>query len=246
MKSSIPKSARERLLTTHPEGQKCQVEYVLGGKVVGVRYFLREGTPEIEYGLQGGRLHGMRYDFMGGHLLSAEPYVNGLVHGVARQWSQEGRLLGAYRMNQGTGIDLWRSQRGDGSPYLAEVHYIKRGRPHGFEWWINENQSTVHWERLWRQGQPHGIERQWTGRRLERGYPRFHLRGKRVSKVEYLKACVKDKSLPRYRQEDDCPERRFPPEIRRKLHFPQDGAKKLRARVAAPLMEKHKEKGPTY
>jgi hypothetical protein len=81
---------------------------------------------------------------------------------------------------------------------------------------------------------------------LERGYPRFHLRGKRVSKVEYLKACVKDKSLPRYRQEDDCPERSFPPEIRRKLHFPQDGAKKLRARVAAPLMEKHKEKGPTY
>ena len=235
MKSSIPKSARERILTTHPEGQKCRVEYVLGGKVVGVRYFLPEGASEIEYGLKAGRLHGMRYDFLGAHLLCAEPYVNGLVHGVARQWSPDGKLLGTYRMNQGTGIDLWRSQRADGSPYLAEVHYIKRGRPHGFEWWINEDQRTVHWERLWRNGQPHGIERQWTGGRLARGYPRFHLRGKRVRKAEYLKACVKDKSLPPYRQEDDSQERSFPPDVRRKLRFPRPAPKKSRARTCRAL-----------
>src|SRR6185436_4124957 len=165
---------------------------------------------EIEYGLQAGRLHGMSYDLVRGHLVCAEPYVNGLVHGVARQWSPDGELLGTYRMDQGTGIDLWRGQRADGSPYLAEVHHIKRGRPHGFEWWINENQRTVHWERLWREGLPHGIERQWTSHRLDRGYPRFHLRGKRVSKAEYVKACAKDKSLPAYHHEDDSQERIFP------------------------------------
>ena len=156
-----------------------------------------------------------------GPLASPQVDPRSLVHAVSAKQLTIWGPLSRHTMDEGTGIDLWRGQRADGSPYLAEVHYIKKGRPHGFEWWINENQRTVHWERLWREGLPHGIERQWTSHRLDRGYPRFHLRGKRVSKAEYVKACAKDKSLPAYHHEDDSQERIFPKDIRRKLRFPR-------------------------
>ena len=75
--------------------------------------------------------------------------------------SPEGRLIGTYRMHRGTGLDLWYRQREDGSIYLGEVHHLLEGRRHGFEWWINEDQETVYIERHWREGQLHGIWREW-------------------------------------------------------------------------------------
>lgn len=63
-------------------------------------------------------------------------------------------------------------------------------------------------------GQPHGIERQWNARgRLRRGYPRYYLRGEQVNERRYERACAGDPSLPKFRQKDNEPKRKFPPEV---------------------------------
>jgi hypothetical protein len=48
---------------------------------------------------------------------------NGRTHGVARQWSDDGTLIGTYKMKRGAGIDLW---------------------------WLNEDQGSVSEERHFR------------------------------------------------------------------------------------------------
>ena len=104
----------------------------------------------------------MRYCWLGpGLLSSAEPYVDGLRHGTARQWDAKGRLIGTFRMLRGTGIDLWRQPLDDGRVYLSEVLYLQNGQRHGFEWWLEEDQLGVFIERHWLAGQLHGIEREW-------------------------------------------------------------------------------------
>jgi len=129
-------------------------------------------------------LHGIEYRAdVPGKILSATPYFKGFLHGTAKQWSNDGKLIGTYTMKHGTGIDLWWNPRSDnGLPYLSEVHYYKKGKPHGFEWWLNEDQ-TVSVERHWRNGQEHGIERSWNQQgRLHRGYPRYWVNDVRVTK----------------------------------------------------------------
>ncbi len=48
-------------------------------------------------------------------------------------------------MHHGTGVDLWRQKKnwGNGCTYLSEARYIKDGKWHGFEWWLNEDQKSV-------------------------------------------------------------------------------------------------------
>jgi len=38
-----------------------------------------------------------------GQLATEELYFDGRLHGVVRQWNEHGRLLGSFRMTQGTG-----------------------------------------------------------------------------------------------------------------------------------------------
>jgi antitoxin component YwqK of YwqJK toxin-antitoxin module len=218
-KSSIATNARERITKRFPSGGKETAEYRLGRGLVGIRWFFETGEPEFEEPRKNGELHGIKYCWHGpGLLSSAEPYVDGLPHGTARQWDTNGRLIGTYRMVRGTGIDLWRQPLDDGRAYLSEVLYLQNGRRHGYEWWLEEDQSGVFIERHWHAGQLHGIEREWNRNgRLRRGYPKYHVRGNPVTKRQYLKAAAADPTLPPFRLQDNKPARIFPAEIARHL-----------------------------
>jgi antitoxin component YwqK of YwqJK toxin-antitoxin module len=222
-RSSIPKSAQERVVSWHPNGTKSGAEYLVDGKVVGARWFDAEGNLLDDRGFRDGKKHGTAYRIeVPGHVTSATPYSNGVEHGVARQWSHDGRLLGTYRMNHGTGIDLWwddgtcchGTSCKPGGRRLAEVHFMRCGQHHGYEWWINDDQASVHEERHWQDGQLHGIERDWNLQgRLRRGFPRYFVAGQQVTRRQYVKAAAEDSSLPPFRMEDNLPQRRFPPVI---------------------------------
>src|SRR2546426_10893870 len=195
--SSIPKAARERVTATFVTSpQKYKVDCLLNGKLVGIRWFHETGEVAYECPLKNGVIHGIEYHSdIPGKLLSAEPYTNGLPHGTARQWSQDGsKLMGSYTMRHGTGIDLWRCERSEnGFPYLSEARYVKDGKWHGFEWWLNEDQKSVWQERHFRNNQMHGIERSWNQRgRLHRGYPRYWVNNVRRTKRQYLLAWAND------------------------------------------------------
>lgn len=219
-KSSIPKTAREHVVEKYPDGKKKRAEYRLRGKVVGIRCFFETGEPDFENGLKNGKKHGTEYVWYCPNLLSSsEPFVEGVAHGTVKQWSSDGKLIGTYRMTHGTGLDLWREQREDGSVYLSEVRSCKDGHCHGFGWDINEDQESVHKElHFSSSGLWHGICREWNARgRLCRGYPQYYVNNKKVTKRQYLLACKDDPTLPPFRVEDNSPSRVFPPEIAKHL-----------------------------
>jgi len=226
-RSSIPAAARQRVVERYPEGAKKNAEYRLRGKLVGVRWFHETGEPDFEYALRDGQKHGTQYRWdVPGHLLSAEPFEDGLPHGTARQWSRDGRQIGTYRMRRGTGIDLWRQEREDGSVYLAEILYKRAGRPDGFEWWVNEDQRTVYIERHWCDCQLHGIYREWNDQgRLRHGSPQYFVRSERVTKRQYLRGAANDPTLPPFRAADNRPTRRFPVDVGRSMNLPGRGSK---------------------
>ncbi|MBI3241640.1 MAG: hypothetical protein HYZ49_05040 [Chloroflexi bacterium] len=212
-RSSIPKSARERVVELDASGAKLRAEYVLRGKVVGIRLFHKTGEPSRETPLKDGVCHGTVYRWdRPGVLFSSEPFVNGLAHGLARQWSDDGKLIGSYEMKRGTGIGLWWGDC-DGELSLFEVRYMKAGFRHGFEWWLGCDGGLLE-EFHFQSGEPHGIERRWNAQgRPRRGYPRYYVRGERVNKRQYELACASDPSLPKFREVDNAPQRKFPPEI---------------------------------
>jgi len=220
-RSSIPKEAKERILATHISGpQNYLAEYVLNGEVVGVRHFDKDGRIESERPLKNGWTHGTLYFFEGGKLHFSEHYVKGLAHGTAKQWSEDGDLIGTYSMSHGTGLDLWRRKDnwGTGKLFLAEARYLKDGMFHGFEWWLNEDQKTVDHECHFWMGQRHGIERMWNDKgRLKRGYPQYWVKNQQVTKRRYLRERVKDSTLPPFRKTDNRPNRSFPPAVKKHL-----------------------------
>lgn len=216
-RSSIPKTARERILATYETGpEKHKAEYLIGRSVVGIRYFDQNGQFEIEHPMKDGLLHGTLYRCDDGVVTSAEPYRNGLAHGIARQWSFDGDLIGTYTMKRGTGLDLWRCKKdwGDKRVFLAEARFLRNGKWHGFEWWLNEDQKSVHDEQHFWENLQHGIERSWnSNNRLRRGYPRYWIKGKQVTKRDYIRACADDLSLPPFDESDNRPRRKFPPQV---------------------------------
>jgi antitoxin component YwqK of YwqJK toxin-antitoxin module len=222
--SSIPRGARGRVVRRHPSGAKERVDYRHAGMIVGYRLFDPEGALLFDCGLRGDRPHGMAYRLdTPGRVLSATPYRNGLEHGVAKQWSADGkRLIGSYGMRNGTGLDLWWQESWAHPPtvYLAEARFVVAGQLHGFEWWLNEDQASVHEERNWRKGRLHGIERVWDGKgKLRRGYPRYFIQGDRVTREAYERARKTDRSLPPVRKAEDRNRRTFPSAVARRLAF---------------------------
>jgi hypothetical protein len=123
-------------------------------------------------------------------------------------------------MKNGTGVDLWWQEclTKPGRAYLAEVHCMLKGHRHGFEWWLNEDQSSVYQERHWSLDEAHGIEREWDEKgMLRRGFPKFYVGGKRVTRRVYERERNGDPSLPPHRTEDNLPQRDFPAIIVRRL-----------------------------
>ena len=217
-RSSIPKTAKEHVLATHLKGPVTfKAEYVLNDEVVGIRQFDEQGHLEFERPMKEGVTHGVHYGCEDGIVTLAEPFRRGLAHGTARQWSNDGELIGTYSMKNGTGLDLWRIKAdwGNGRIYLSEARYLKEGKWHGFEWWLNDDQKSVDNENHFWENLQHGIQRSWNNQnRLRRGYPRYWVRNVRVSKRKYLRECVRDPNLPPYRSVYDLPARTFPPEVR--------------------------------
>lgn len=168
----------------------------------------------VETPIKNGAKHGMEYSWDNDSSLSlAEPYHKGLVHGTARQWDSTGALMGTYTLTHGTGYDLWRQPAEKGGSFIHEIHPMKDGLPHGYEWWLNEDRSLSE-EIHWNKGRKHGVERNWgIEGNLEPGFPKFLIENREVNKREYLGAQAKDNSLPEYLKQDDSNTRTFPEEI---------------------------------
>lgn len=206
-RSGIPSEVKEVVISRQANGSvitRCQHN----GHIVGERHY----ELMMEVPMRGGKRHGDVVMFYShGQVCSISPYRNGIQHGVARQYSRDGRLVGTYRMRNGTGIDLWWHDDGEGTWYLSEICSYLQGRPHGCEQWFNPDHRTVYEERYWFNGDPHGIERSWSPKgRLGRGYPRCFVRGKRVTMREYAKLAAGDPTLPPIRPQDNRPQRVFP------------------------------------
>lgn len=217
-KSDIPAEAEERFLREYrQEGNLIyfQVsECILDDQVVGLRSYDGEGSLRVETPMKNGKKHGREYIWNEDDSLeSVEPYFEGKLHGLSKQYGRNGKVIGTYRCVHGTGFDIWRQELEDGSIVISEIHSLQDGRPHGYEWWVRADEHSIWHERHGQQGIVHGIERMWNKDKLQRGYPKFWIQGRSVRKATYLKAAKQDKSLPAFWKKDDRPQRQFPAEI---------------------------------
>ena len=185
---------------------------VLNGEVVGQRAYGERGQLLTETPLRKGSKHGREYQWDDdGRLLLMEPYVNGKIHGTAKQYGRHGSVIGTYRLRHGTGYDVWRVENEDDAINISEIHTLRDGLPHGYEWWLTRKPHIVSHELHWYEGQYHGIERRWNvANKLSRGFPRYWIKGDRVAKRKYLRAAKKDLTLPPFRPKDNSPRRTFP------------------------------------
>lgn len=223
MKSDIPPGATEQLFSEYRQENREQgalvyyrtVNCVLNGQVVGRRSYAPDGILVMETPLKDGQKHGSEITWSeDGTLLLVEPYVKGKIHGTAKQYGVDGRVIGTYRFDHGTGFDIWRSEHRDGRVTVSEIHSLRDGHPHGYEWWFTGEGDSLWHERHWREGKYHGIERMWNPQgKLKRGYPKYWLMGQPVSKRKYLQAAKSDPTLPPSREQDSSPQRTFPVEI---------------------------------
>lgn len=232
-KSDIPNGVTERVIRAFKEERSEAKDQWIGassliqlevrecirrGKVVGVRSYDREGCLQIETPLKNGKKHGREvYWNENGTVNFIEPYFEGKMHGTAKQYDLKGRIIGTYTMVHGTGHDVWRNQIADGPIHVSEIRSMRDGSMHGYEWWLNQDQRSVHEEKHWYEGKLQGVERSWRGGKLIRGFPKYWVRDKAVTKRQYVRAAQRDPTLPLFRLKDNSPRREFPLEIRRLL-----------------------------
>src|SRR5687768_17082690 len=109
----IPKDAVERVKQCRPNGEFKSAEYWVGEELVAHRSWNEDGQLIQHISLAGGKRHGpCLYWHDNGVLGSETAYVEGLEHGIARQYDPDGNLIGTYEMDHGTGADLWYLERG--------------------------------------------------------------------------------------------------------------------------------------
>jgi hypothetical protein len=222
-KSDIPAGAREVEIRGLSQTENFMyyrvMECTLDGKLVGQRSYDDEGNLMIETPIKDGKKHGREYIWNEtGALESVEPFTNGKRHGLAKQYGRNGNVIGTSRFVHGTGFDIWRWEREDGTAFISEIFSARDGALDGFEWWLNEDQRSVWHERHWQNGYLHGIERMWNERgRLKRGFPKYWIRDQAVRKPVYIRASEKDGTLPSFRQTDNRQQRKFPTEIEQLL-----------------------------
>jgi antitoxin component YwqK of YwqJK toxin-antitoxin module len=212
-RSIIPSGAREKIISRDDKGCKQVALYYKNGTLIGHRNWDEDGRLAIEYAIRNDVKHGPFAQYHpNGQVSWATRFVDEKEHGISRQYDEKGKLIGTYRMRHGTGVDLWYTAPGE----LSEERYLRDGKWNGFERWWNTDHSV--WEEThFRDNVEHGIKRVWTARgRLRHGYPKYFISGSIVTKRQYERACELDTSLPRYRREDDSPERELPTRKRRR------------------------------
>lgn len=225
LKSDIPAGVVEQLVSEYrrEDGEHGALIYyrtvncLLNGQVVGRRAYTPGGILVMETPLKDGQKHGREFTWSEeGTLLLVEPYAEGKIHGTAEQYGSRGRLIGTYHFVHGTGFDIWRTEHRDGRVTVSEIHSLRNGLRHGYEWWFTSDGRSLWHERHWQTGSNHGIERMWNSQgKLKRGYPKYWIMGQTVSKRKYLQAAKADPALPVFREQDHSPEREFPAEIER-------------------------------
>ena len=209
-RSSIPPNATPRVEERFDNGRMKSAFYYLDGEKVGYRAWDETGELDLEYGMKNGKKHGREYNFLpAGCLLEVTPYRNGRLHGVGKQWDEDGTVLITYKLNHGAGLDLW---CGNCNDTLAEEQYWPKKGELGYRRNWNDDESTIFEEYFFLSGKGyHGIWRKWGPRGgLKRGYPRFYVADNRVSLARYKKECLVDAILPKYRKADDRPFRKLP------------------------------------
>ncbi|MEI7729242.1 MAG: hypothetical protein WCO56_06705 [Verrucomicrobiota bacterium] len=141
-----------------------------------LRLFHSNGSLRIEIQRRNGRAHGMNREYYpNGQLASEIPYEDGFQNGTAKFWAMDGRFLGEYTLNCGSGLaKKWY----DNGVLCAEVTLAK--------------------------GLPHGRQKTWyeDGKPAPDSY---WIKAKKVSRKKYLKACEIDPALPLYPEENDNP-----------------------------------------
>ena len=223
MKSSIPQNIVEKPVRKYKQAGALYydrvTDYLLNGMLVGQRVYNQAGVMVLETPIKAGLKDGWEFTWDDvGRLLLIEPYVKGKIHGTAKQFGKEGKVIGTYTLIYGTGFDIWRQEMEDKTIFVSEIHSLQDGVPHGYEWRLASPQGELWHERYWYKGKTHGFERIWnTKGRLRRGYPRFYVLDQSVAKQKYLEFAQTDKTLPAYREEDNLPHRNFPPEIQELL-----------------------------
>jgi hypothetical protein len=205
-KPSIPASATERVTKRDEQGRKTVSEFWFRGRKVGRVTWSPDGNDFIAVGLRNGVRVGYQLSYHDYGAIYAEPFVRGVLHGLAMQFSSRGKLLLGSPFKRGTGTDYWCDDDGR----LAEEHPLVAGRPSGTERWWCEDQKTVYSETEWLDGEWHGATRYWNNGRLDRGFPKFFVRGNRVSKRAYVQLAKTEPSLPPYCPEADRPARALP------------------------------------
>ncbi len=203
---SIPRGAVER------DGDGC-VDYFVGEKLVARVYYHSTGAIDWEthYDAQG-RQHGVeRQEFPDGRLMYRARYRHGLQIGWQEQWDATGRLVIRKRFVNGTGADLWWGCCNCAGAFaLAEERYFVAGQRHGPERWWNPD-GTVYSEAWYFKGVEHGIAREWNDAgRMRRGFPRYFVKGERVTLRAYEKARRDDPTLPERTEQDSLPARPLP------------------------------------
>jgi antitoxin component YwqK of YwqJK toxin-antitoxin module len=101
-KSDVPPNATERLVREYRQESDLvylQIkECIFNGQVLGQRAYDRHGNLKVETPLKNGKKHGREYVWKDdGTLESVEPYVDGKLHGLAKQYGRIGKLIETYR-----------------------------------------------------------------------------------------------------------------------------------------------------
>jgi hypothetical protein len=220
MKSAMPHEVieipvrRNKAATTH--GHRV-VNCYIGGNFVGRRIYNQEGILVLETPMKDGLRHGHEITWDDeGNVLSIEPYEKGKIHGIAKQYGRNGKVIGTYKLKHGTGFDIWRQEDERCRVFVSEIHCLKDGIPHGYEWWFASSKQDLMHERHWQMGKLHGIERAWNNKgSLRRGYPKFYVADQAISKQKYAKMALIDTTLPVIQEEDNLPKRKLPSEIKK-------------------------------
>src|SRR2546426_12329052 len=136
LKSDIPLGAVEELVSEYKEEGAFIyyriTECTLDGQVVGRRAYTQDGKLVLETPLKSCQKYGREYTWdEDGGLLLVEPYVEGKIHGLAKQYSRSGKIIGTYTLVHGTGFDVWRQECDEGRAFISEIHSLRDSLPHG-------------------------------------------------------------------------------------------------------------------
>jgi hypothetical protein len=220
VQSGMPRDVTEKPVRrdeADPDQGDQIVNCFVAGKFVGRRVYNHEAILVLETPMKDGLKHGREITWDdNGKLLLIEPYVNGKIHGTAKQYGRNGKVIGKYKLKHGTGFDIWRQEDERNRVFVSEIHSLKGGVPDGYEWWFASFEQNLLHERHWRTGKLHGIERLWNSKgKLRRGYPKFYVADEAVPKQKYIRMTLIDKSLPDFQEKDNLPYRKLPSEIRK-------------------------------